>query len=180
MSVIPVTLSPEEVHIIADPALAFQVVTAFGVPGPNGRSPTRVLQKEEGRLLVELHGIAKNLLGRPRPWRSVGWVTLHEPGAIDFEGVEGLFALLRDRFTFIPVDGCTLLRYESTIGWRGWVAGWLAVQLLAKPVVKRHMRTHLAELKQTIEARAQRSKLFPGAACKHGAPVAADSDGGRG
>ena len=178
MTVIPVTLKPQEVHFDADPALAFQVVTAFGVSGPNGRSPTRVLQEEEGRLLVEFHGVAKNLLGKPRPWRTVEWVTLHEPGSIDFAGVEGPFTLLRDRFTFIPVDGCTVLRYESTIGWRGWIVGWLAAQLLAKPVVKRHMRSHLAELKQTIEARAQRSKLFPDAACKHGAPVTANTGGG--
>lgn len=88
---------------------------------------------------------------------SFEWVTLLEPDEIRFEGVEGPLDLLQDRFLLQDVVGCTRVRYESTIGIAGGIAGWLKAQFFVRPVLKRFMREHALKLKRTIEERAKRS-----------------------
>ncbi|MCI0438149.1 MAG: SRPBCC family protein [Chloroflexi bacterium] len=166
MSVIPVQLTPVEVHIHADRRLAFEVITAFGASQGLEGSSSRVLDREnDGSLLVEFHTPATGLLGRRKVYRTVERVTLHEPERVEFEGVEGPLTLLRDRFLLEAEGNCTRLRYESRIGVRGWVAGWLLAWLYARPRLQRLMREHLEEMKEAIEARAARSRVYPQQPC---------------
>ena len=162
---IPITVEPQEVHVHADRRLSFQVLTAFGASAQESGASTKVLAEEKGRRLVEFHTPVRGLLGRRKVHRTVEWVALHEPERIDFEGVEGPLPLLRDRFTLEAQGNCTLFRYESTFGVRGWVLGWVLGVLYVRPMMKRFMSRHLEEFKETIEARAKRSRVYPQLPC---------------
>ena len=160
MRVIPIRMDPVEIHIHADRRLAFQVLTSFGAKQPDGGSSS-VLREEGGRKLVEFHSLIPTLTGGKKVYRTVEWVTLHEPEEIGFQGAEGPLALLRDRFVLEDVGGYTRFRYESTFGSKGWIFGWLVGKLYVKPLLGRFMREHARRLKVTIEERAQRSRIFP-------------------
>jgi len=69
--------------------------------------------------------------------------------------------LLQDRFVLRDLDGCTLFRFESTIGIKGGIAGWLKGQILVRPTLSRFMRDHSRRLKEPIEGRAKNSRLYP-------------------
>ena len=152
---IPVTLNPVEVHINADRRLVFQFLTAFGAAGSTGEKASRIIEDEGSRKLVEFHNQVKGLLGRQRDVTTVEWVTLNEPESIGFDGVRGPLPLLHDRLELDDHGGCTVLRYRSTIGAHGWIFGWPVAKWYAKPIVAKHMREHLAEIKGSIEARAE-------------------------
>jgi hypothetical protein len=85
MAMMPVCTPKMSVHIHAQRELAFQVLTAFGA-GPQNGSQSKVLQTDGEKLLVEFHTPGRDFLGRRRVYRTVEWVTPHEPDAIDFEG----------------------------------------------------------------------------------------------
>jgi len=162
--VVGIRLKPVELHIHADRRLAFQVLTAFGTRQADGSS-SLVLKAEGHRRLVEFHSslptFRRGHTRGQKVYRTVEWVTLREPEEIRFEGVEGPLDLLEDRFVLLNLDGCTLFRYESTIGIKGGIAGWLKGQLLVRPTLSRFMRNHSLQLKQTLEARARESRLYP-------------------
>jgi hypothetical protein len=166
--IVKIRLKPVALHIHADRRLAFQVLTAFGTRGDDGSS-SLVLKAEGDRRLVEFHSAMPTFRhGAKRGqkiYRTVEWVTLREPEEIRFEGVEGPLALMEDRFVLRNVDGCTLFLYESTIGIKGGIAGWLKGQFLVRPGLGRFMRDHSLKLKQTIEARAKESRLYPYRRC---------------
>ena len=170
MPVIPVRMPPQEVHIHADRRLAFQVITSFGASQGIEGGASQVLRREDdGRLLVEFHTQGPGLFGRRKFYRTVERVTLHEPERVEFDGVEGPLSMLQDRFYLEEERNCARLRYESVFGVRGWVIGWLIAVLYVRPRMRRLMRQHLAEMKETIEARAKRSKVYPPGPCDQGA-----------
>ncbi len=149
--IIPIRLAPVTLHIHADRRLAFEVLTAFGARQEDGGSST-VLRDEGDRKLVEFHSVIPTPGSARKMYRTVEWVTLHEPDEIRFEGVEG------------PL-GCTLLRYESTIGIRGGPVGWLRGRFVVRPILRRFMLAHSRKLKETIEARARKSRVYPYREC---------------
>ena len=154
-------LEPLEGHFRADRRLAFQVLTAFGAKKSDGPG-SRVLKDEGDRLLVEF----VTPMGKgSKTVKTQEWVTLNEPGEIRFSGVKGPLQLLEDRFTLEDDNGCTNFRYESTIGVRGWWLGWLIARYYAKPIVERLMRAHMPEMKEAIENRAKRSRMYPQTDC---------------
>jgi hypothetical protein len=167
VAVIPIRVEPEEIHIRADRRLAFEVVTGFtsGNGAPEGAP--RVLETDGDRLLVEFRTPVDLGFGIRWHFRTVEWLTLKEPEQIDFDLVPGKgpirggLKLLTDRFSLHDVDGCTEFRYESTFGIRWSVLGWLLGKLLIQRAMKQHMKKHLAALKVTIEARAERSRVYP-------------------
>ena len=164
MWVIPVQMEPVETHIHADRRLAFQVLTAFGARQPDGGFST-VLRDEGSRKLVEFHSLIPTAAGGKKVVRTVEWVILHAPEAIDFEGVEGPVPFLRDRFVLEDVGGCTRFRYESTFGLKGWIIGWLVARFRVKLLLARFMREHTHALRAAIEERAKRSRVFPHRGC---------------
>jgi hypothetical protein len=159
MWMIPIRMEPVEAHIHADRRLAFQVLTAFGTSQPDGSS-SRVLLDAGERKLVEFHTLYAVDGEVRKVLRTVEWVTLHEPEAVDFFGVEGPVPFLRDRFLLEDAGGCTRFRYESTFGLNGWLVGWLVGHYRVKPRMSRFMLAHTRGLKTTIEERARRSRLF--------------------
>jgi hypothetical protein len=160
-------MSPAQVHIKADRRLAFQVLTAWGAAGPDGKPTNRLIRSEGERLLIEFHTKVRGLLGREGTHTTQEWVTLKEPERITFQGAQGPLPLLQDAFVLEDLGPCTLLRYESTFGVRFWWLGWLVGKVYVAPILKRFMREHLQEVKGTIEARAARSKVFPQQPCPH-------------
>lgn len=168
MAIIPIRIEPEEIHIRADRRLAFEVVSAFGATRENNGASTRVLQEDGNRLLVEFHTPVKMFFGitMARVYCTVEWVTLHKPDQIDFSLVEGPLQLLEDRFLLEDVEGCTDFRYESTFGVRWSIFGWILGKVWFERCLKQHMRDHLTELRETIEARAKRSRIYA-LECKH-------------
>ena len=162
---IPIRVPTEEIEIQADRRLAFQVITAFGASAPGSEASTRVLSREGNRLLVEFRIPMPGLFGGRTVHCTVEYVALHEPDLIEFEGVAGPIPLLQCRFVLEERGACTRFRYESTFGVRGWVAGWLIGVLLVRPMLKRFMRQHMEEMKESIEARARRSKVYPQRPC---------------
>ena len=167
MTVIPVHTPQTSVHIHADRRLAFQVLTAFGAGAGDGSS-SRVLKRDGDRLMVEFNTPGRDLLGRRRTYRTVEWVTPREPDVIEFEGVEGPLTMLRDRFDLAEEGGCTRLDYRSEFGLAGWIFGWLISRLVVRRMLHRTMEEHLEEMKETIEARARRSRVFPQKPCSLG------------
>ena len=165
-----ITLPPTEVHIKADRRLAFEVLTAWGVPGPDGKPATRIVKEEDGRKLIEFNTIVKGLLGRRKAYTTQEWVTVQSPERISFRGHKGPLPVLQDELVLADEGTCCRLRYESTfaVGW-GYL-GWLLGKLYVAPTMKRFMREHLAEVKRTIEARASRSRAYP-LPCLHEADV---------
>jgi hypothetical protein len=162
--IIPIRLAPVALHIHADRRLAFEVLTAFGARQEDGGS-SAVLRDEGDRKLVEFHSVIPTPGSGRKIYRTVEWVTLHAPDEIRFEGVEGPLDLLQDRFLLQDVEGCTLFRYESTIGIRGGPVGWLRGQFVVRPILRRFMLAHSCKLKETIEARARKSRVYPYREC---------------
>jgi hypothetical protein len=60
---------------------------------------------------------------------------------------------LRDRISLTAEANGTRVRYESTVGLKGSVFGWILVMLYVKPVLQRFMRGHLQQLKERAEPR---------------------------
>ena len=166
---IPIRMPQVEIEVHADRRLAFQVCTAWGAAGPDGKPVSKVLKEEDdGRLLIEFRTPVKGLLGRTKVNRTVELVTLQEPERIDFQGVEGPLPRLQDRFTLEEWESCTRFKYDSTFALHGSVLGWIVGMLYVRPILKRFMRAHLEELKKVaIEERARRSKLYPQKPCPH-------------
>jgi hypothetical protein len=168
VSTIPIRLRPTEVHIHADRRLAFEVITAFGARSQPSHGTSKVLERQGDQLLVEFHTPVRGLLGFRKVYRTVERVALRPPEAVEFEGVEGPIRLLRDRLVLADEGGCTRLRYESTIG-LGWGPfGWLVGRLLVQPMMRKFMREHVVEVKETIEARAKKSRVYPQRTCALG------------
>ena len=165
MSIIPVYLPTIELHIQADRRLVFQVITAFGASNQGAASSSRVLSREEDGLLVEFHTPGRNLLGRGRVYRTVEWVVPHEPERVEFEVVEGPLSMMRDSLVLEEQGGCTCLKYQVEFGVKGWVAGWLLSILYVRPVLRHLIRKHLTELRDTIETRAKKSRMYPQRSC---------------
>jgi hypothetical protein len=161
MSPIPIRVPDAALHMHADRRLVFQVVTAFGTA-----SGSNVLDRREGRLLVEFHTPVRNLLGRKKTYRTVEWVTPREPEAVDFELVEGPLTMLQDRFVLEDQSGCTRFVYQSRFAIKGWVAGWLLGILVIRPMLRRMMREHVSDIKERAESRAQHSRAFPQQPCE--------------
>jgi hypothetical protein len=164
--VVTITLAPIDVPVHADRRLAFQVITAFGAGAKDSGESSKVLERGGDRVLVEFHSPVKGLLGRTKVYKTVEWVTPHEPDRVDFEHVNGPLEVMHDRFLLEEVEGgCMTLRYESEFAVRWWWPGWVIGMLYVRPTLRKMMSKHLMDMKETIEERARRSHLFP--ACAH-------------
>lgn len=114
-------------------------------------------------------------------WKTTEWVSPNRPESIGFELVpdsgviKGGLRQLTDHFEFEEQGNCTVLKYSSSFGIRWSVGGWLFGKFLIGPIIKKHMIEHLAAVKETIESRASRSRLYPQKECDHEGGAARDS-----
>ena len=162
---IPIRVPTAKVHVQADRRLAFQVLTAWEAARLDGMPTSKVLDRENDRLLIQFLTPVRMPFGIRTVQRTVEWVAATEPECIEFEGVEGPLPLLLCRWNLEEWGDCCQFTYDSTFALHGSPLGWLFGALLVRPLMKRMMREHLAELKETIEARAARSRLFPQRPC---------------
>ena len=181
MAHIAIDLPEQSVHIHAQRELAFEVITAFGnsasAGGKNGGavigehdSTNVVLEKDGDRMLVEFRTPVK--LGPVSTvWKTTEWVSPEKPESISFELVPdhgiltGGLRQLTDRVDFKKQGNCTVLTYRSRFGIRWSVGGWLLGKMLIGPIIEKHMIEHLGEVKEMIENRARRSRIYPQLAC---------------
>ncbi len=105
MSPIPIRLSSIEVQIHADRRLVFRFITAFGAETLGSEASSRVLSRDDGRLLVEFNTPGPSFLGKRKVYRTVEWVTPHEPERVEFEEAEGPFAMRQERITLEEEGG---------------------------------------------------------------------------
>lgn len=177
MAHIPISLPDQSIHIHAQRELAFQMVSALGISeedranGNSKKGPTiKVIAANGNRQLVEFRTPLK-LGPLNTSWKTTEWVTPHSPVSIDFDLlpdsglVAGGLRELHDRFDFEQAGNCTVLNYQSQFGIRWSVGGWLLGKLVFRPIIKKHMIQHLTEVKQLIENRARRSRIYPQLAC---------------
>jgi len=170
---IPIDLPDQSIHIHAPRELAFEMISALGSMSgdKSARAPmSKVLRKEADKMLIEFNTPLK--LGPiATTWKTTEWVTPMQPSSIDFELVptDGILAgglrQLSDRFEFAEEGNCTVLNYKSRFGIRWSVGGWLLGIAVVKPIIKAHMIEHLDEIKEMIENRAKRSRVYPQLAC---------------
>lgn len=167
LSVKLITLRPEQIHIHADRRLAFQVLTAFGASGEEKGKPSSEVIEDGGDTKLVRFTSNVSLLGKQMTYTSLENVRLVQPERIEFSLVPGKGIItgglkeLEDKFTLTDNSGCTVLKYESAFGIRWSWSGWLVGKLIIAQIIKSHMRSHLKEVKETIEARARRSRVFP-------------------
>jgi len=183
---IPIDLPDQSVHIHAQRELAFEVISSFGTGGSGrgSQGPMSVVLEEAGdRMLVEFRSRIK--FGPiSTTWKTTEWVSPQKPVSIGFELVPdqgvlvGGLRQLTDLFEFEKDGNCTVLTYKSRFGIRWSVGGWLLGKVLIGPIIKKHMAQHLAEVKEMIENRARRSRLYPQVACDQADGVTANARGG--
>ena len=162
---IPIRIPTAEVRVQADRRLAFQVLTAWGAAGPDGRPNATVLEKTGDRVLCEFHTPVKAFFGLEWVYRTVEWVTVKEPERIQFEAIRAPLPVLLCLWSLDQWDECCVFKYDATIALHGSLLGWIFGILFIRPMFKRMMREHLVELKTTIETRAARSRVFPQQPC---------------
>lgn len=183
MAHIPIELPDQSIHIHAQRELAFEMVSALGVTDANstksgsssaGSTPMiRVIATNGDRQLVEFRTPLK-IGSLSTNWKTTEWVTPIKPRSIDFDllpdkGIlSGGLRQLNDRFEFSEEGNCTVLTYKSTFGIRWSIGGWLLGKTVVERIIKSHMIEHLDEVKEMIENRAKRSRVYPQQACLQG------------
>ncbi len=149
--IIPVRLPVVEALVSAPPQEVFGWITSFTKNTTGGGS--RVLSTEEnGDLIVEFVTVMFGLMGRRKVHKTIERVTLEPPGNVRFEGVQGPLDVLRDRFTLSATEGGTLFRYESTVGLKGSVFGWLLCHTYVRALLGRFMRQHVDKIRDHFAA----------------------------
>jgi hypothetical protein len=168
---IPIRVPTAEVHVHADRRLAFQVLTSWGVPRPDSRGLSKVLEKSGDRVLCEFHTPVKAFGVLKWMQRTVEWVTAVEPERIEFQAVKAPLPILLCSWSLAEWGDCCLFTYDATIALHGSLLGWIFGVLFVRPMFGHMMQEHLAELRETIEARAARSRVFPQQPCPHAEPA---------
>ncbi len=153
-----------EVHVHADRRLAFQLLTSWGVTGPGGALRSKVLEKTDDRVLCEFYTPIK-AMGLKWVQKTVEWVTTEEPQLIEFEAIKAPLPVLLCKWSLDEWGGCTKFKYDATIALHGSIFGWVFGMLFIRPMFHRMMKEHLNELRETIEARSARSRVFPQQPC---------------
>lgn len=140
--VMAVKMPAAEVNVPASPEDVYESLTSF--TRESNEDGPRILQREVGgELVVEFRSQVTGLLGRRKTHRTVERVTLNPPHEVRFRGIEGPLDLLSDRISLRPEGSGTRVRYESTVGLRGFVLGWLLCQTYVRIVLGRFMRRHV-------------------------------------
>lgn len=149
----PIHLSSIEVHINADRSQVFQFIATFGTQISGAETSSQVLSHEDNRLLVEFKTSIPVFFRMRKTFRTVERVTLHKPERLDFEEVEGPFAMRRESIFLHEEEGKTHLQYEADLRMRGWILGWLLGMLFVRPRLKRAVRDHFKEIKEKTEGK---------------------------
>jgi len=129
--------------------------------GRNGER-TEVLQRAGDELVCDFWTRVSLPGGVDRLVRTRERVTLRPPDTILYEHLDGPVRGLRETICVSSdPDGGTRMTYAGSFEPEGFL-GLLRVRLLARPVIGRAMRQHFDDVRERAEARAARSRVFPG------------------
>lgn len=156
----PIKLQSHKVHIEAPRELIYQKMSSFGsgkLKGDNNES-SKVISKEGNKLVVEF--VTK---AGPFSYTTVEEINLYPPERITFQHLSGPLHHAWEEFIFNDVDGfATELIHNGEIIWKKFpFFGWLGGRIYTKPAFERVLEKHMAQIKESCEARAARSRVFP-------------------
>ena len=147
--------------------MVFQKMSSFGrgrLKGGRGRlkgdddEPSRVISKDGNRLVVEF----KTKAG-PFTYTTLEEIILEPSERITFRHIKGPLHYALEQFTFRDVDGDTELTHDGEFIWsRIPIIGWFGGMVYTRPVFERTIEKHMEQVRETCEARAQRSHVFRG------------------
>jgi hypothetical protein len=159
---VSVSIGPVSTRIAAPPALVYQMLSAIGQGHGRNGERTEVLQRAGDELVCDFWTRVSLPGGVDRLVRTRERVTLRPPDTILYEHLDGPVRGLRETICVSPdPDGGTRMTYEGSLEPDGFLDR-LRVRLLARPVIGRVMRQHFDDVRERAEARAARSRVFPG------------------
>jgi len=162
---IPITVRPVEVTIHSDRRLACEVLTAWGTTKVGDKPAARVMREQDKGQLIEFHTPIMSMLGVNYVARTLERVVVTEPKHISFEGVEGIVPRMICQFHIDEWGDCTRFRYETEFAIHGSVFGWIFGVTFVRLAMHSMMKKHSLEIKETIEKRASRSRVYPQKDC---------------
>ena len=156
----PIRLETHRVRIRAHRELIFQMMSSFGrgrLQGDTNES-SEVISRDGNELVVKF----KTKAG-PFSYDTVEEITLDPPRRITFKHVSGPLHYAWEEFVFEEIT-----EFETDIVHNGefiWKRvpffGWFGGMVYTKPTFERVMAKHMAVIKESSEARAARSRVFP-------------------
>ncbi len=159
-----VTVGPVSVRIAAPPQLVYQMMSAIGQGDGRDGERAELLDRNGDKLVCDFWTSVSLPVGADRLVRTRERVTLRPPDTVEFEHLDGPVRGLRETITVDhDPDGGTRMSYVGSYEPRG-ILDHLRASLLARPVIRQVIRQHFDDVRQRAEARAARSRVFPGQA----------------
>lgn len=161
----PIEIGPVSEVIAAPPALVFQMLAAIGQGAQQDGERAVILEEADGEMLCDFWTSVGLPGGRTRLFRTRERVRVQPPDRIDYEHLDGYVRGLRESIVVEPAaDGATRMTYTGTYRPRS-LGDRVRARFVARPVIRRVMRDHFADVRLRAEARAKRSRQFaPGPA----------------
>lgn len=157
-----VSIGPVSTRIAAPPPLVYQMLSAIGQGDGRNGERAEVLRRAGDELVCDFWTTVSLPGGVDRLVRTRERVTLRPPDTVLYEHLDGPVRGLRETICVSPdPDGGTRMTYEGSFEPSGFL-DHLRVTLLARPVIGRAIRRHFDDVRERAEARAARSRVFPG------------------
>jgi len=156
-----VTIGPVVARIAAPPQLVYQMLSAIGQGDGRDGERAVVIQRHGDELVCDFWTSVSLPFGVDRLIRTRERVTLRPPDTVEYEHLDGSVRGLRETITVgsDPAGGARLTYLGSYVP-RG-ILGRLRAGI-ARAVIHRVMRRHFEDVRRRAEARAARSRVFPG------------------
>ena len=156
----PIEVGPVSEVIAAPPGLVFQMLAAIGQGAQQDGERAVIIEEVDGRLLCDFWTSVALPGGRTRLFRTRELVHVQPPDRIEYEHLDGFVKGLRESIVVEPTaDGATRMTYAGVYR-PGGIVDRLMARFLARPVIRRVMRDHFADVRVRAEARAARSRQF--------------------
>jgi hypothetical protein len=157
-----IAVGPVSARIEAPPQLVYQMLSAIGQGGSQNGERAEVLEGRDGDLVCDFWTRVSLPGGVDRLVRTRERVTLRPPDTVEYEHLDGPLAGLNETISVAPdPDGGTRITYAGSYEPRG-ILDHLRVTVLARPLIGRVIRQHFDDVRTRAEARAMRSRVFPG------------------
>lgn len=159
-----VSVGPVSARIAAPPQLVYQMLSAIGQGDTADGERAEVIERSGDELVCDFWTTVSLPVGADRLVRTRERVRLRPPDTVEYEHLDGPVRGLRETITVFPdPDGGTRMTYVGSYEPHG-ILDHLRAILLARPVIGRVIRQHFDDVRQRAEARAARSRVFPGQA----------------
>lgn len=158
-----VTIGPVSALIAAPPGLVYQMLAAIGQGQDRNGERAEVLQRSGDQLVCDFWTTVRLPIVADRLVRTRERVTLRPPDTLEYEHLDGPVRGLKETITVVAHGGGTRMTYAGSYEPRG-VLDHLRVMLVGRPVIDRVIRQHFDDVRSLAEARAARSRAFPGPA----------------